>query len=244
MPQEVKKNKIDTLIISDLHLGSFVSRADKLAELLRSMTFKRLILLGDIFDNSNFSRLSEENWELLNLIRKYSDSMSDSKPECEVVWIRGNHDKRIADLMAYFTGAKVYDQYVWEFRDRRYLALHGDLFDNFSLGESFIGRLGQQVYLLIQRFDRSGRHIVRLIDRSHASFRRLSQRVADGAIEHARSVQAQYVFCGHTHKPMERVVSTLSPSPIHYYNVGCWTRSPSTFVAIHENGEILLQTVT
>jgi UDP-2,3-diacylglucosamine pyrophosphatase LpxH len=46
----------DTLIVSDLHLGSEISRARDALRLLRRERFRRLILLGDIFSDLNFRR--------------------------------------------------------------------------------------------------------------------------------------------------------------------------------------------
>ncbi len=37
---------VETLIVSDVHLGSEVSRAEDLLEMLRTHTFNHLILLG------------------------------------------------------------------------------------------------------------------------------------------------------------------------------------------------------
>ena len=50
----------DTVILSDLHLGSEVSRAQAALRLLRGISFRRLILLGDIFCDLNFRRLKKE----------------------------------------------------------------------------------------------------------------------------------------------------------------------------------------
>ncbi len=47
----------DTIIVSDIHLGSDMSRAGELIDVLNTWTFERLILLVDIFDDLNFKRL-------------------------------------------------------------------------------------------------------------------------------------------------------------------------------------------
>jgi len=61
MKEKNKKNKTHTLIISDFHLGSKVSRSKEAAELLNNLHFKKLILLGDIFEDLNFNRLSDDD---------------------------------------------------------------------------------------------------------------------------------------------------------------------------------------
>jgi UDP-2,3-diacylglucosamine pyrophosphatase LpxH len=52
----MREHHFDTLILSDLHLGSEVSRAAETLLLLQSVKFRRLILLGDIFADLNFRR--------------------------------------------------------------------------------------------------------------------------------------------------------------------------------------------
>ena len=80
--------RYDTLILSDLHLGSEISRAAEALQLLRNSSFQRLILLGDIFCDLDFSRLKKEHWNFLSYIRK----LSNPKRKTEVVWVEGNHD--------------------------------------------------------------------------------------------------------------------------------------------------------
>lgn len=48
----------DTVILSDMHLGSEVSRAKDALQALKAMSFRRLILLDDIFCDLNFRRLN------------------------------------------------------------------------------------------------------------------------------------------------------------------------------------------
>ena len=57
----------DTLILSDLHLGSEISRAEQATRMLKQTRFRRLILLGDIFSDLNFGRLTKPHWKFLGL---------------------------------------------------------------------------------------------------------------------------------------------------------------------------------
>ena len=70
----------DTVIVSDLHLGSEISRAGEALDFLQSVRFKRLILLGDIFADLNFSRLTKEHWKFLGHIRKLYPPVSPDAP--------------------------------------------------------------------------------------------------------------------------------------------------------------------
>src|SRR5271167_1738373 len=117
----------DTLLLSDTHLGSGISRARDALALLRSCSFRRLILVGDIFSDLNFARLSGDHWKFLSYIRK----LSNRKRNVEVVWVEGNHDQGLSQIMSHLVGVPVFKRYVWEFQGKRHLAVHGHQFDPF-----------------------------------------------------------------------------------------------------------------
>ncbi len=92
----------DTLILSNVHLGSECSRARDATRVLKENSFRRLILLGDIFADLNFGRLTKEHWKFLGYIRK----LSNPKRKIEVVWVEGNHDPGLADIMSHLVGVR------------------------------------------------------------------------------------------------------------------------------------------
>jgi metallophosphoesterase superfamily enzyme len=97
----------DTLILSDVHLGAEMSRARDANRMLKENSFRRLILLGDIFADLNFGRLKKEHWQFLGTIRK----LSNPKRNVEVVWVEGNHDHGLTDIMSHLVGVKVFQEY-------------------------------------------------------------------------------------------------------------------------------------
>src|SRR5262249_31296705 len=119
----------DTLILSDLHLGSEVSRAADATRVLKDIIFRRLILLGDIFADLNFGRLKKEHWQFLGYIRK----LSNPKRKVEVIWVEGNHDHGLTDVMSHLVGVKVYQEYAWYYAGQKHLAIHGHQFDGFGV---------------------------------------------------------------------------------------------------------------
>src|SRR6266702_4077075 len=114
----------DTVILSDLHLGSEVSRAEAALQMLKAVSFSRLILLGDIFCDLNFRRLKKDHWQFLSLIRK----LSNPKRGLEVIWVEGNHDRGLAQLMSHLVGVRVYEEYSWHHRGVKYRGIHGHQF--------------------------------------------------------------------------------------------------------------------
>jgi len=214
------KNKSHALIISDLHLGSRVSRAREATEFLKNFEFKKLILLGDIFEDLNFNRLRSDDWKFLALVTKFSKTR-------KVRWVMGNHDKDLAKILAALTGAKAYKVYTWRYGGKKFVAIHGHQFDNFLTDNPFLSLIAPQIYNFIQLLDFSDKRISRYIKRESKLWMRNSEKVAARAFFYARLRGFDYIFCGHTHKAMEE-----RRGKIHYYNSGCWTEIPSTYIAI------------
>src|SRR5579872_2401591 len=136
----------DTIIISDLHLGSEISRAKEALDLVKHCVFRRLILLGDIFADLNFRRLKKEHWHFLSYIRK----LSNPKRGVEVVWVEGNHDEGLSELMSHLVGIPVYQEYTWDYEGIRHVAVHGHQFDRFAINNVLLSRLGEFFFLKLQ----------------------------------------------------------------------------------------------
>jgi UDP-2,3-diacylglucosamine pyrophosphatase LpxH len=217
----------DTLILSDVHLGSDTSRAREATCVLKENRFRRLILLGDIFADLNFRRLTKEHWKFLGYIRK----LSNPKRDLEVVWVEGNHDQGLADIMSHLVGVRVYQDYVWEYAGMRHLAIHGHQFDRLLANNLRLNYFGTLVYLLLQRLDLKGKPVARFIDRINTRWLRLSHKVASGALFHARLHKADRIFCGHTHQAMHQ-----EKDGIQYYNAGGWVDEKLTYITIDAVG--------
>jgi len=217
----------DTLILSDVHLGSEVSRAEQATRMLRENRFRRLILLGDIFSDLNFRRLTKEHWRFLGYIRK----LSNPKRGVEVVWVEGNHDKGLVDVMSHLVGVKAYQEYSWDFLGRRHIAIHGHQFDRFVVNNFLLSNLGSFLHLQMQKLDFKGKGFSRYVERIHIRWLRLTQKVAAGALAYARFHQAGRIFCGHTH-----VAQRDQRDGVEYYNSGSWTDARPTYVTVDEEG--------
>jgi len=217
----------DTIILSDLHLGSEVSRASAALRMLKSASFNRLILLGDIFSDLNFGRLKKEHWQFLGYIRK----LSNPKREIEIVWVEGNHDHGLSDVMSHLVGIRVYQEYAWEYEGLKHLAIHGHQFDRFLTRNRVLSGFFSALHLSLQKFSFGKRRMMGFLERFDTAWLRLSAKVAAGAIAHGRSKSAQRVFCGHTHEAL-----SLRRDGLEYYNTGSWTQESATYIAIDHQG--------
>jgi len=223
----MKKEVIDTLIISDLHLGSNVSRPKEAVETIKNYSFKRLILLGDIFDDLNFERLNDDDFSFFSYVRSLSEL--DNNPE--VIWIIGNHDELLLKVMPSLMKTEPHHFYKWKYKGEKYIAIHGHQFDRFLANNFFLSAMASFIYSLIQRIDFKNRTFSRFIKRMSKSWLRLSKKIAKSASIFATIRGAKYVFCGHTHQSMRKDFKRNT-----YFNSGCWTDIPSTYITISERG--------
>jgi UDP-2,3-diacylglucosamine pyrophosphatase LpxH len=121
--RDQRKERVDTLIVSDWHLGWKRCEAKTIIVMLSHFKSQRLILNGDIFNDLDLSGMRRSHFDILKCI---SDA---TKSGCEVIWIGGNRDRKIAHLSAAFAGAQIRDEYLWRYRGKKYLAIHGDQFE-------------------------------------------------------------------------------------------------------------------
>jgi len=224
----VDSHVYDTLILSDLHLGADMSRAREALRLLRQIQYHRLILNGDIFADLNFARLKKEHWKFLGFIRK----LSNPKRNVEVVWVEGNHDHGLTEIMSHLVGVRAYHEYSWEYQGLRHIAVHGHQFDSFGVNNvRFNYLLGTLLYLQLQKWDTNGKILTRFLDRLNTRWLRLSTKVAAGALAHGRHHQAARIFCGHTHAALHR-----HEDGIDYYNSGSWIDDRPKYITVGEEG--------
>ncbi len=221
--QSTANYRTHTLIISDLHLGSKVSRSKRAVTFLKNFQFKKLILLGDIFEKLDFTHLQESDWEFLSLLGKLSKTK-------KIIWVEGNHDQGIAKIFIGPSKVRVKKSYSWQYQNKKYLAMHGHQFDNFLVENAFLGFIANQLYNAIQIVDFRDKRISRFIKGTSKGWLRLSKKVAQRALLYGKLQGVDYIFCGHTHKTSQK-----KSGKTRYYNCGCWTDVPSGYITIDKN---------
>jgi UDP-2,3-diacylglucosamine pyrophosphatase LpxH len=240
------KEKIDTLILSDIHFGSELCNAELLLEVLSRFKFKRLILNGDIFDHLNLEfeerkrhlrdgelprvkkhRLKKNHLKALSFISGLS------KPEnhCEVVWIEGNHDEGISYILSSLIGATVYDEYVWNFGGNKCLAIHGDQFDQFYRDHFALVEWSTWAYQVLQSFGPKAYPLCLYLKNNSKHYTRAINAVAEGAARYARNSGADFIFCGHTHHAEHKKMGEID-----YYNSGTIQADVVSYVTLGERG--------
>lgn len=221
----------DTVVVSDIHLGSQVSRRVELLDAIKKWyPFRRLVILGDLFENLDFSRLNQTDFEVLDVLKELSH-----RPDVEVDWIEGNHDECAHSLIERLIGCNTHDEMVLDLYDKGYLLMHGHQFDQFLQKHPKIGLIAGNIYNAVQVREGQQRRLSRWLKKKSKKWLKVCQKVERLAINHAESYGVDFILCGHTHYFDAELSSPHAP--IRYINTGCWTDNPCTLTTIcHEHG--------
>ena len=223
---------VDAVIVSDIHLGAENCQAKSVAALFQQilageLPTQRLIINGDVFDSIDFRRLKKSHWKVLSQIRHLSDKI-------QVIWIAGNHDGS-AEIISHLLGVRVVEQYILTSGGKKFLIIHGHQFDDFINDHPFLTWLADVAYWILQKLDRT-HYIARLAKRRSKTFLRCVAKIRRGAQNLASQLGCAAAICGHTHH-----ASAEASGEHPYFNSGCWTESPSTYLTITA-GEVKLET--
>lgn len=212
----------DTVVISDLHLGSKICRAEELCRFLTETRCRRLIINGDVFDSINMKRLSKKHWKVLTLLRK----LTAKKRGTEVIWIRGNHDGA-ADFISGLIGIRFRDEFRFTWNGKRVLVFHGDVFDKFVTRWPRFSDIMDTLYRMIL-LGPGTKRLGMWLKRASKTFIRNQGKVQAGAVRHAARRRADIVICGHTHHHEEHPAE----QGVAYYNSGSWTGEQAHFIGM------------
>lgn len=221
----------NTLVISDIHLGSPVSRVKSIANILKNEKYNYLIINGDFLDSDNISHYKKHHWKILKLIRKISKKK-------EVVLIEGNHDVKSKNLSG-ILDLNYVERYEKVIGEKRMLFLHFHQFDPFIFKYPFITQIAEVIYYLVQTIDRSKR-ISRFLKRNSKSFLNIRYNIRDKAITYAKENNYDAIFGGHIHY----AESYIDPeSGVEYHNSGSFCDSPSHYLLIDKRGNVTLKEI-
>jgi predicted phosphodiesterase len=128
-------------------------------------------------------------------------------------------------------GVPVYQEYSWLCGGKRHLAIHGHQFDSFGMRNALLSKVGQLIFLQLQKLDSKSKRFARYLDRLNTRWLRLSEQVAHGALSYAKPGKAERIFCGHTHAPLTRV-----RDGVEYFNSGAWVDQRCTYITVDPEG--------
>ena len=145
MSDGTPERRFRTLFISDVHLGARGSQADRLLDFLRVHDADTIYLVGDIVDGwalkSSWHWPQSHNDFVQKMLRKVRKGV-------RVIYVPGNHDEFLRSYYGtHFGGVEVVENAIHEGVDgKRYLVIHGDIFDLVVQNARWLAHLGDKAY--------------------------------------------------------------------------------------------------
>ena len=212
------------LIISDTHIGSRFYKKEELLRLLRTKKYDQLILNGDIIEFLKGPTFTTIALDILRAI----------DPNKEVIYIVGNHDTAIANLIGQeFMNVKFVREYSFQEGGRSFRIEHGDKYETGLVHRRYIMKIISTFQDMIERT--FGLDLSTWITNLKLKKRKL-KRLWD-IIDHNNDIDA--LIIGHTHIPEVIIWIDENEKIKTYVNTGDWVQH-ATYVEI-EDGVIRLR---
>ena len=197
--------------MSDLHLGARQSQTDKIIKFLEENQADKLILNGDIIDGWALKGNGKWTKDCTKIFRKF---MKMSEKDTKVVYIRGNHDDFLKDLIPFkLNNIRIVRKYVHTGIDnRKYFCFHGDVLDFVIMEARWLAVIGGWSYDIVIKFNTIYNKIRKWFKLPYHSLANTIKQSVKGAInfvsdfeENAKGLTKQKGYdvtvCGHIHHP-------------------------------------------
>jgi UDP-2,3-diacylglucosamine pyrophosphatase LpxH len=218
--------RIDALFLSDIHLGTKGSNADKVLEILKHYQPETLFLVGDIIDGWMLKRKFRWSQSHTNVVRKI---LSYSKNGTKVIYIPGNHDEFLREYLDMnFGNIEIHNEYIW---NNTYIT-HGDLYDG-VVKLKWLGILGSIGYDLAITIDRKlkswgykrslSKYLKDKVKEAVKFITSYEEEIVRQGIKHGCST----VICGHIHHPEDKLINN-----VRYLNSGDWIENNSYIIYV------------
>lgn len=242
-----QKRRVDILVISDVHLGTYGCHARELLLYLKSIKPGIVILNGDIIDVWQFSK----NYWPKSHMKVIKQLVNWIGKGVKTYYVTGNHDEMLRKFEGLKMGAlSIVNKVVLTLPDgKKAWFFHGDVFDVTMQHSKWLARLGAIGYdtlILINRFfnffsekvlKKGKLSLSKKIKESVKTAVSFINNFEQTSAEIGISNQFDYVVCGHIHLPEIRSISNASGT-ITYLNSGDWVENLSALEFVDGNWNI------
>ena len=228
---KIKKRKLDILVLSDVHLGTYGCHAKELLLYLKTVKPKRVILNGDIIDIWQFSK---RYWPKshMKVIKHVMNWMSKG---VKIYYITGNHDEMLRKFVGFKMGSlKIVNKVILELDNgKKAWFFHGDVFDVTMQHSKWLAKLGAVGYDTLIHINRVANFISeKIFKKGKLSLSKKIKNSVKSAVKFINSFEQtaadigisnkyDYVVCGHIHQPEMREIEN-EHGKIMYLNSGDW----------------------
>jgi UDP-2,3-diacylglucosamine pyrophosphatase LpxH len=216
----MKTHDYTRLIISDVHLGSYYSKEDKLLRFLQTVEFDELVLAGDIIDFIKIPQFTETTIKIFDYIAKLDK---------KIVYVVGNHDIAFEKFVGkQFAHIEFMSKYEFEYGDRTYRIQHGDQYETGLVHYRFTMNVVSIFHDMLERFFR--KNLAALLVKMFVKKKKIKR--IWNIIKWNDDVDV--FIMGHTHIP--EVVIWVDPNENirTYANTGDWVEH-STYIILKDN---------
>ncbi len=227
-----KKRKIDLVVISDVHLGTYGCQATELLNYMRSIKPKKVILNGDIIDIWQFKKSywPKEHMQVIKHIVKWITD------DVEVYYITGNHDEMLRKFVNFSINKfKIVNKVVLKLDTKTAWFFHGDVFDVTMQHSKWLAKLGAKGYDFLILINSLVNRISHLFGKGKISLSKRIKNSVKGAVKHINNFEKtavdiaaennfDYVVCGHIHHPKMETFQSLN-NKVTYLNSGDWVEN-------------------
>jgi UDP-2,3-diacylglucosamine pyrophosphatase LpxH len=224
-----EKRKLEYVVISDIHLGTYGCKATELLNYLKTIEPKVLILNGDIIDIWQFNKRYFPKAHM-NVIKQITSLLSHGT---DVHYITGNHDEMLRKFKGFQLGNfKILNKLILTIDDKKAWIFHGDVFDVTMKHSKWLAKLGGKSYDMLIILNTFINWISKLFGYGKLSLSKKIKNSVKSAVKFINNFEEtasdiaidnkyDYVICGHIHQPEIREISNLKGSTT-YLNSGDW----------------------
>jgi UDP-2,3-diacylglucosamine pyrophosphatase LpxH len=224
-----EKRKLEYVVISDIHLGTYGCKATELLNYLKTIEPKVLILNGDIIDIWQFNKRYFPKAHM-NVIKHITSLLSHGT---DVYYITGNHDEMLRKFKGFQLGNfKILNKLILTIDDKKAWIFHGDVFDVTMKHSKWLAKLGGKSYDMLIILNTFINWISKLFGYGKLSLSKKIKNSVKSAVKFINNFEEtasdiaidnkyDYVICGHIHQPEIREISNLKGSTT-YLNSGDW----------------------
>ena len=244
---KVKKRKLDILVLSDVHLGTYGCHANELLHYLKTVKPKIVILNGDIIDIWQFSK---RYWPKVHMkvIKQILHWMSKG---VKIYYITGNHDEMLRKFVGFKMGSlQIVNKVILQLDNgKKAWFFHGDVFDVTMQHSKWLAKMGAMGYdtlILINRlvnfisekiFKKGKLSLSKKIKNSVKSAVKFINSFEQTAADIAIVNEYDFVVCGHIHQPEMREISNQYGKTM-YLNSGDWVENLTSLEYVNNEWSI------
>lgn len=228
-----------TVFISDIHLGTKMSQANKLLDFMKTFECEKIYLVGDIVDCWAMSKKTIWSQFHNDVIQKL---LRRARKGTEIVYIPGNHDEVMRDYCDNEFGHIIIVNEAIHIgvNGKIYLVTHGDQFDIVMRNAKWLAHLGSWAYDVSISISITLNKVRNLFGMSHWSLSAYLKNTVKESVnfigdyeetltKYVKNKRLNGIICGHIHHANIRDIDGIA-----YMNCGDWVESCTALVENHD----------